>query len=138
MLTATEADGALSGIAALAVELAGGLRGCFALDDARDALRLVGLHGAGRRTVADLAQVFDQPAGVRGRGVFRRGRCGPVRGWSCRTCPPRPFAAGNAAAAESGLIRRLDLRALVSVPLRGAQGPVGALVVGWARAPAAS
>jgi PAS domain S-box-containing protein len=132
VLAATDVDGALGKIASLAVDWPSRCCAVYLLDEQADALRLVAFRGADRRTTFDLAGLFDNRPLKVGEGfvgaAMRAGETLALPDLSEETV--RRYGAG---VAESALLRRLDLGALVCVPLRGADRSLGVLVVGWER-----
>lgn len=132
VLAATDVESTLTGIADLAVGWPAACCAVFLLGDTPGTLRLVTLRGPDRRAAAELDRLFDQRPVRVGEGFAGA----VVRAGETLTLPDLSddiLRRHTAGVAESGLVRRLDLGSLVSVPLRGAQGPVGVLVLGWAR-----
>jgi PAS domain S-box-containing protein len=130
VLGSTAIDVALAGLADLGLELLGDC--CAVYLQGGSVARLVVLRGHDWRDAADLSNVLAQRPQRAGEGfagtVVRSGETLVLPSLTDEVVKRQ--GAGHA---EVQLVRRLGLRSLISTPLRGSDGPLGALLVGYAR-----
>jgi len=130
VLAATELDAALGGLASLAVEMVGTCCAIYLLDQTSEILDLAALRARDRRAISDLtSQLAQRPPRV-GEGVAGSA----VRANEAVVLPDltdEGVRRRTTSPSEAQLVRRFGLRSVISVPLRGSEGPLGAITVGW-------
>jgi PAS domain S-box-containing protein len=132
VLSATDMGLALVGLADLCVEVLGACCAFYLVDGSTDVLRLGALRGQEWGAAADLTELLVQRPPRIGNGF-----AGSAVGSGETLLLPRlgddVVRRHKTVQSEAQFARRLDLQSLVAAPLKGAKGPLGAVVVGWSR-----
>jgi PAS domain S-box-containing protein len=130
LTSAVDVGAALGGLADRCVQDLADWCAVYQVDDGGEVLRLMAMRQRDGRHAAELAAMLaKRPARVSAGFAGATMRTGQAVLLPDLTDESIRRHAGNSV--EAQMARRLGLRALVSAPLRGAHGMVGAICVGW-------